>query len=214
VSADKHEPKTQAPVFEVQSYQPPQPWDRHGTPASIDLGDERGKVYGSIFLDLPHEPLPFPCYAVFIDPAHAIIVRSKHMDTADKPKSILSTSSLPPTFRKAERGTRIIWLRPGVTEDSVVQISQENYDNLLAGMSGHVSLVSEINQVVRIGVGIFVKEHSPGSNKSGDEKPINAEEYEKKVGKELQLSDVLHVSGDESWGIVTRDDAWVPVSIR
>jgi hypothetical protein len=166
---------------------------------------------------MPHESLPFPCYAMFIDPAHAIIIRSKHMDAANKPKSILSTSKLSPTFRKAHRDSRIIWIRAGVTEGDYLQISQEDYDNLLAGISGHVSLVSEINQVVRIGVGIFVKDDLLGSDMNSREKPRiwrSVEEYEKEKGEKFQPSEILNVTGDESWGIVTRDDAWVPVSIR
>lgn len=142
-------------------------------------------------------------------------------NNTNKPKPILSTSSLPPSMRKPQRGSRILWLKGG----NHIQISQEEYDQFRSQMLGGVeaSLVSESNHVVRIGVGEFVKHHgsingpgtSSGTVTGGDDKSSGSlADYEKEIGRKVELKDLLHVSGDESWGVVTKDDAWVPVSIR
>lgn len=179
-------------------------------PTVIDFGDERGEVHGTVFLDIPGEPLLSPCYALFLDPANAIIIRSKHTRPgSNEPAAILSTSSLSTSMRKAKPGTRILWLRGG----RVVQVDQAQYDGLLSRMEVQSTLVTESNTVVRIGIGQFVKEHK--SDAGGDDKGESSSNKDPKVAaSDLNLDDVLHVSGDESWGVVTKEDAWVPVSIR
>jgi hypothetical protein len=67
-----------------------------------------------------------------------------------------------------------------------------------------------LSDVIRIGVAAFVINHGKseeGSEADGEDKPITMPEGE------LDLNDVLYVSGAESWGPVTREDPKVWVTI-
>lgn len=206
----------------MKTYQPKGGPERHGVPASIDLDDERGECIGSIHLDIPDETLEFPCYAIFIDPANALIIKSKHSEsyvdppsgrTKQRPKPILSTTGLARSMRKPPRGSTILWVGgdpnhpdPSLRQSKPVQVTQETLEQVMANFKQQVSLVNESNHVMRIGVGSFFKEHNP------EGKP--ADKYDPKIHGELTPDKLKYVGGDDSWGVVTRDDAVIPVQIR
>ncbi|OTA97778.1 hypothetical protein M434DRAFT_194620 [Hypoxylon sp. CO27-5] len=154
----------QGPIFEVRPHVPKKRWDRHGIPVEIDLEDDRGIATGALHLDVPDESISYPCYALFLDPSKALILRTKDLE----PK------------RNADD-----------TEDPNDLVSKP--------------IPTSLFNVVRIGVGVFVK----ASKENPDEKPGEEKEPEQwdeaKHGK-LTLDKILHVSGDGSWGPITTDD--------
>ncbi|KAH8585889.1 hypothetical protein B0O99DRAFT_696022 [Bisporella sp. PMI_857] len=53
----------------------PKAWTHHGVPVEIQFEDKRATSVGKLlFLDYPDEELKFPCYALFLDPAHALML--------------------------------------------------------------------------------------------------------------------------------------------
>lgn len=99
----------------VKPYRSRRSWRRHGIPITIALDYERGNWHGEVYLDIPEKQIPFPCYALFLDPANAIIVQSKHFepfkDSQDirgtqklVPRNIFCTHDLHPSRRKTPEG--------------------------------------------------------------------------------------------------------------
>lgn len=199
----------------------------------IDLGDERGRCVGAVHCDFPDEPLTFPCYALFLDPGNALIIRSKslerHADDQDGmsqsrlvPKRILSTGDLHPSMRRTPKGGVIVWLRNDKMPDKPrhVQVSDEEFrlfKNRVGGKEGwENSLINESNHVIRFGVGVFIKEPKELADegvKADSAGESSSRLYDPKVDGKLTLENVLHVKGDESWGEVTNEDAKIPVAI-
>ena len=195
----------------------------------IDLGDERGTCVGAVHCDLEDEPLEFPCYALFLDPANALIIKSQHREPCkdDKdnahedrlvPKRILCTTDLGTRKSRTPQESVIVWLRtdrPGVSGD-IVQISTDEFERL-ARQSGAMegwenSFIDKSQYVIRIGIGVFVKGGGkPDDNGAG--KGDSTRSYDPKVHGKLKLEDVLHVEGDQSWGVVTKHDTKIPVAI-
>lgn len=215
----------EAPVFEVKKYVPNEEWGFHGIPAYIDLDDDRGRIFGTIHLDIPQEELPETCYAVFLDPSNVIIVRSMHSShgTPLKPNRILCTTDLSPYFRKAPSDNTIVWLKDG----KVVQVTRETFQEIAESQQEPVSLVNEVNEVVRLGVGSFFKaQHLDNDFKESTHVPpppktdpkgwvrgktkVNGEE----VSIPFDPKDVASVAPDQSWGVITKEDARVPISIH
>jgi hypothetical protein len=164
---------------------------------TIDLEDERGVCCGEIHADFPDEPLAFPCWAVFLDPAYAIIVRGRMTDYQS-------------VFGPSERGATD---KPLTTADVNRSIRQN------PALKGHG--FKSIASAVRTGLGVFVK-NSPG--KKGGEaenEDENEDENERKeprkwdeaVDGKLTLDKILHVKGDESWGPITKEDPRVLLRI-
>jgi hypothetical protein len=101
----------------VKPYRSRRSWRRHGIPITIDLDDERGNWHGEVYLDIPEKQIPFPCYALFLDPANAIIVqanissRSRIARTSEVhrlvPRNIFCTHDLNPNRRKTPEGGTI-----------------------------------------------------------------------------------------------------------
>mgnify|MGYP005988541835 CR=1 FL=1 len=209
---------------------PNKEWPHHGIPAYIDLDDKRGRVFGTVFPDILQEQLPENCYAVFLDPANAIIVRSRQCSDGElsAPNRILCTTDLSPNFRKSPRDHIIVWL----DGDRVIQVDRANYQKIVDSHQGPTTLVAESSHVVRLGVGSFFEDKSldndfetksiPNPPKS---KPVRPDGNNATLsgtvridGKEKQIAfnpeDVKKVTGDQSWGVITKDDTRVPVSIR
>lgn len=204
-------------------------WALHGIPVYIDLDYERGRVFGTIHLDIPQEGLPEVCYAAFLDPSNAIIVRSVNFDssTQPKPKQIFCTTDLDPQWRKAPGDHTIVWLSDGVA----VQVDRDNFRKVVELQQEPASLVHDVNHVVRLGIGSFVKtEHgfkeqpkkmqksqlgrSDPPNDSGCMISGFMEIDGKEVQVEFEAGSLMSVSHEDSWGVITRDDARVPISIR
>lgn len=208
----------QGPIFEVRPYRPQRKWDRHGVPVAINLGDERGECIGEVHLDLPDAPMEFPCFALFLDPANALIIRARDNEEQPDgqsrprrsvPRHILCTTDL--AIRKPPRGSTILWVGgksnpdPAKRTPTPVQVMPEEFAKFTASLTQEVSLVNKNNHVVRIGVGSFFQDSWYQS-----QQPVaSAKESEK-----LKFEDVRHVEGGDSWGVVTKDDAAIPVQIR
>jgi hypothetical protein len=121
----------QGPIFEIMLHEPKKAWERHGVPVSINFKDDRGKSIGALHLDFPNDPLQFPCYALFLDPANALIIRSKEFepfrDDPGKgypekpvPKSVLSTEVVQ---QNIEKHPQLIFLSPWL--DSSTEVSSQ-----------------------------------------------------------------------------------------
>jgi hypothetical protein len=185
----------------------------HGTPVYIDLDDGRGRILGTVHLDIPQGGLPEPCYAVFLDPANAIIVRSLYAETSaaapsDKPKRIFCSANVGQAWKKAPSGSKLIWVSPGIAPDNILQVSPDEFSRLLKSMPDEpVSFVNEMNHVERIGVGTFV-----------DDKMLHNDfEESPAIDGDLVHFDpksVVSVGTGESWGVISLDDVRIPVSIR
>lgn len=187
-------------------------------------------MFGTILPDIPQEQLPENCYAVFLDPSNAIIVRSTQCSDGElsTPNRILCTTDLSPNFRKPPGDHTIVWL----DDDQAIQVDRINYQKLVDTYQGPATLVAEINHVVRLGVGSFFDDKSldndfeakpipnPPKSKSvqSDESNPTLSGTVKLNGKEEQIAfnpeDVKQITGDQSWGVITKADARVPVSIR
>ena len=168
---------------------------------------------------MPDAPMEFPCFALFIDPANALIIRAiedeERADAQFRPRRsvsrrILCTTDLAREMRKPPRGSTILWVGgennpdPAKRTPKPVQVTAETFDKVTANFTQQVSLINKSNHVVRIGVGTFFKD-----NAYEGERPVA-----KAKGEKLTLEDIRHVQGDESWGVITRDDAAIPVQIR
>lgn len=140
---------------------------------------------------MPNEELKFPCYAIFLDPAYAILVRSngqiskvikKHMSLA-KLREIVDDGRILDT--------------PGVRA------------SIAKGIQGGVFKC--YFDVERIGVAMFVKNlHELGE----DGFPIEKEDKEPEPLPEGEKIDrKFIVYGEESWGPVKTEDprVWVTV---
>ena len=142
---------------------------------------------------MPDEPPQFPCYALFLDPANALIIKGKDLcpyrdgkgnEYPEKlvPKGILTTEDINRNIRENPK------LKNGVYK--------------------------AINDAVRIGVGAFVKNFGkPGRREEEDVETKPPRKWDPQVDGELKLEDTLHVIGDESWGPVTKEDQRVWVTI-
>ncbi|MBE3041853.1 hypothetical protein IMZ48_04580, partial [Candidatus Bathyarchaeota archaeon] len=140
------------------------------------------------------EALEYPCYALFLDPANALILtstaRELHRDASGK-----------------EDPERIV--PAGQLTSSLVDFNVARNP----GLRGNV--FQSLHASVRIGVGAFVKgtpkgEAGEGAGPGKDKAP---QAYDPKKHGELKLENILHVSGDESWGPVTDKDSKVRMAI-
>lgn len=219
-----------APVYEVQPYEPKQPWEWHGIPVKIDLGDERGVCAGSIHPDMPDTPLEFPCYALFLDPAKALIIRGKDLEPARGkngepdpskliPKAIMTTEDINRNYAEPPKGDQWVWLKgdenspdPEARKPREVLVPEEENRKLWNWRKEKMkNMVHQaVNEAVRIGLGDFVK-----SKVEDLEKERVRIAYDPKEHGDVQnlAQNTLQVAGRQSWGPVTGDDpkVWVKV---
>ncbi|KAI0122348.1 hypothetical protein F4814DRAFT_458022 [Daldinia grandis] len=178
--------------YEVKPQTPNKRWDRHSFPVEIDLEDGRGISAGSLHLDVPEEPISYPCYALFLGPPKALILRSNKLEA-----------------RRNEDGTK----EPNTLVSKSVLTTLDVNRNITEHLETKDFVFQALRQGVRIGVGVFLKE--PRKNKH---QPENEEEKEPEIwdgakqGK-LTLDKILHVEGDQSWGPVTKDDRQIWIAI-
>lgn len=214
------------PIYEIKPHSSSEPWDRHGILVAVDLADQRGVCTGTVHLDMPDEALQFPCYALFLDPANALIIKGKDVEPYrdDKgnedpqrliPRKIMTTEDINRSNREMPKGNITIWLpgdktskdpvkrapRPRVIPEGVYRKLRE-----IGKAEGRSLLHKSINDAVRIGVGQFVKNY-------GDSAVRESRPYNHELDGPLTLDNVLSVQGDESWGPVTRNDPIVWVTI-
>ncbi|KAI1375783.1 HET-domain-containing protein [Hypoxylon crocopeplum] len=180
----------QGPIYEVRSYVPKKRWDRHGIPVEIDLEDNRGISTGALHLDLPDEPVSYPCYALFLDPSKALILRTKELEPKRNKDGIEDSNNLVS--------------KPVLTTSDVNRNIAQN-----PKMKGFT--FQALFEVVRIGVGVFVKATKDNLDEAGNEK--EPEPWDEEKHGKLTLDKLQHVSGDGSWGPITKDDSKVWVTI-
>lgn len=179
----------QGPVYEVKPHDPKR-WDRHGIPVEIDLEDDRGISIGALHLDLPSEPISYPYYALFLDPSKALILQSKELE----PKRNIDGTDVTDTLAS----------KPILTTCDINRNVAQNPQ-----MKDYT--FKAILDAVRVGVGVFVKADKKSLDPRGEEK--EPEPWDEAKDGKLTLDKILHVSGDESWGPITKEDAKVWVSI-
>lgn len=219
----------QAPVYEVQPYEPKQPWPWHGIPVKIDLGDERGVCAGSVHLDMPDEPLQFPCFALFLDPAKALIIKGKDLEPAHDlnrnegqsklvPQRILTTADVNRNYRESPKGEQTIWIKgdetspdPEAREPREVIVSEEVNRRIWEDRRERMKQMTyqSTNDAVRIGLGEFVKT----TIEELERKPPPPIAHDLATHGELNLGRVLHAAGDQSWGPITSEDAQIWVKL-
>jgi hypothetical protein len=179
----------QAPIYEVRPHTPKKAWNRHGIPVSIDLEDNRGVCLGEIHPDLPDEPLEFPCYAVFLDPAHALIVTP----IKSEPHSCIDST-----------GNNV--------SNTILTTSEANHfireDPRIKGWN-----FKAIVDAVRVGLGVFTKNAEGLAAGAEDEQEQEPRMWDPEVDGELTPDMVMHVTGDESWGPVKKEDQWVWITV-
>ena len=174
---------------------------------------------------MPDEALQFPCYALFLDPANALIIKGKDVEPYRDgkgnedpqrlmPKKILTTEDINRSNREMPKGDITIWLPgdrmskdPAKRTPQPLVIPEDEYRELLkiGKATGRSLLHKSINDAVRIGIGQFEKNHGVSGVK--ESRPYNRE-----LDGPLTLEKVS-IPGDESWGPVTRNDPIVWVTI-
>ena len=81
---------------------------------------------------------------------------------------------------------------------------------------GNNSLVNEVNHVTRIGIGTLVRRSNA---KTEDEVEEMEGDTNSLIVRDLAMhsepdpTEVMRVEGDESWGLMTKEDVKVPVTI-
>ena len=175
---------------------------------------------------MPDEALQFPCYALFLDPANALIIKGKDVEPYrdDKgnedpqrliPKKIMTTEDINRSNREMPKGDITIWLPGDKTSKDPAKraprplvIPEGEYRVLrrIGKAEGRSLLHKSINDAVRIGVGQFVGNYV-------DSAVREPRLYNRELDGPLTLDNVLSVQGHESWGPVTRNDPIVWVTI-
>ena len=153
----------------------------------IEFNDERRLCERVVNLDIPDEPLPLPCCALFLDAAHTIIIKTDERRTA-------ANEELKGTPREEFSGGIL------TTEDIKQNVTQ---------VRGLQDALSRAIHVTRIGMGEFVKNIGELRGMESDRGLTPPYVYDSKVdGKQREG---LHTVGDESWGPVREDDPkmWV-----
>ncbi|KAI0850272.1 HET-domain-containing protein [Daldinia vernicosa] len=182
----------EGPIYEVKPHTPKKRWDRHGIPVEIDLEDDRGISAGSLHLDVPEESISYPCYALFLDPSKALILRTNELEA-----------------KRNEDGTN--------DPDTLVSkpvLTTPDVNRNIAEYSETKNLVFQaLYQVVRIGVGVFVKEPMKNKDQLENQEEKEPELWDEAKQGKLTLDKILHVAGDQSWGPVTKDDPKIWVTI-
>lgn len=183
---------------------------KHGVRVYIDLGDDRHKSTGWAYPDLTSPTsLQYPCYALFLDPEHAILVRS-----TGRVSDVISRNRPLPKggYRESDRLLDSLECR---------RLQQEN-------PTLKRQIMKPIFDAERIGLAKFVKGTEPfgedGFSLDADDERIDKyegvpEKAEASTSaeaepnlKKLSLDDVEYVS-DGSWGPVNKDDpkVWLTV---
>lgn len=191
------------------------------------MGDERGFSTGAVHLDMPNEPLTFPCYALFLDPAHALIIKGVEPQERQirsslgvkflPSKTIMTTTDVNRRKIEMPTGNVTVWL-PGdsSSKDPTKRAPQPTVTTpdvfrelwKMGEADGRTLLHKSDVDAVRIGLGEFVKHDGDPFVK----KPPPMK-YDRERDGPLTFDKIRSVAGDESWGPVTENDpiVWVTV---
>lgn len=158
----------------------------------IDLEDDRGMSAGSLHLDVPEESISYPCYALFLDPSKALILRTNELEA-----------------KRNEDGTK----DPNTLVSKPVLTAPDVNHNIAEHPETKTFVFQAMYQVVRIGVGVFIKEPTKNKEQLENEEEKEPEMWDEAKQGKLTLDKILHVEGDQSWGPVTKDDPQIWVTI-
>ena len=180
----------QGPVYEIFPYKP-KVWNHHGIPVEIRFEDGRPPSDGNLYLDYPDEELKFPCYALFLDPAHALVLRTRRgrpaIDAGDVPRSV-------DHLLKEDVSDQL------VTSNSALRSQKED-----PRRKGWV--FQAIANTERIGLASFIKRYKnvPREVQDGESPEIQE--------GDLKWDDIDAVSSKDSWGPITKEDPAIRVTV-
>lgn len=180
----------QGPVYEIQPYSP-KVWNHHGIPVEIRFEDDRPPSDGKLYLDDPASELKFPCYALFLDPAYALVLRTRRgrpaIDNGDIPRSADHL------------------LKDDVSEQLVT--SNDALRSVKEDPRRKGWVFQAIANTERIGLASFAKGYKDVPREAQDREPADV-----KPG-EVKWDDIQKVSREESWGPITKDDPAIRVTV-
>lgn len=187
------------PLYEVFPFAGTSSFVKHGVPVHIDLGDERSKSIGTAYPDSgKNDTLQYPCYAAFLDPANAILLRS----IGRVSKVIAATS---PPSEETLRTHRSELLNSALLRE----MAQEEPSLLKDRIS------KPLFDVERVGFAEFVRSSGPRDDDGfplDDTDPrLPKPETVDKADFDPDQVELRH--GNESWGPVTKDDPRVWLTI-
>ncbi len=136
-------------MFEIRLHKPREEWKHHGIPVEIQFEDsERPDSIGVLYLDLPSKTLQFPCYALFIDPANALILSACPTSATVLGKFPGDDLTRLPLFTSEDAQTVIQGLPKVIGQNYAVDFKLETIAN-----------------IKRVGVASFVKGFEPDPKK-------------------------------------------------
>lgn len=148
---------------------------------------------GSFYPDIPEDPILFPCYALFFDPAKALVIRSKDLterrgnDTSDSatnkpvPRNILTTEQVRPLPQPEREG--FVW-----------------------GWECQID-------TVRIGIAEFVIAGGGPGEEELEEEDRTPRAWDPEVDGEPTLDKFIYRLSDETWGPVVEEQPRICVTI-
>jgi hypothetical protein len=178
----------QGAIFEIFPHEPKKEWKRHGIPVEIrfDPDDDRETSIGALFLDLADEPLPSPYFALFLDSGNALVLRTRHGRPVIAPGEIPGYSAT------------------GVDDLDVIVTSSDVLRQTKTRPETKDWVFQAFANTERIGVASF--DGIPQrKDEAKDDSPIDLDK--------LTLDDIVSVPAKESWGLVTKEDPKVRVTI-
>jgi hypothetical protein len=139
-------------VFEIRPHKPKEEWKQHGIPVEIRFEEsERPDSIGALYLDLPSRPLQFPCYALFIDPANALVLSACPTSATALGKFSGDDLIRLPLFTSEDARIHFQGFPKAIGRNYAVDFKLETFAN-----------------IKRIGVASFVKGFEPDPKKVGE----------------------------------------------
>jgi hypothetical protein len=166
-------------------------WDKRGIPVEIRFQDDRANSVGDLYLDFPSEPLKFPCYALFLDPENALVLRTR------PGRPFIEEGEIP--------GNIDHLLSSGICQQLMTSNEILDEQNKNPEIKGWV--YRAIPNTERIGIASFIKGYKdvPGKMEPEEEPPIrDSDEIEGKI---------MMMSNEDSWGPITKEDPRIRVTI-
>lgn len=187
------------PLYEVFPFAGTSSFIKHGVPVHINLGDERGKSIGTAYPDSgKKDALQYPCYAAFLDPANAILVRS-----TGRVSKVIAATSTPSEDTIRNHGGELL-------NSALLCETAKKEASLLKDR-----ISKPLFNVERVGFAEFVRSSGVCDDDGfpfGDTHPRRLKP-ERVNNAEFVPSKVELRHGNESWGPVTKDDPRVWLTI-
>ncbi|CZR60751.1 uncharacterized protein PAC_10647 [Phialocephala subalpina] len=180
----------EGPVYEIFPYQP-KVWNHHGIPVEIRFEDDRPTSDGKLYLDYPDEELKFPCYALFLDAAYALVLRTRPgrpaIEEGDLPGRV-------DHLLKEPISTEL------VTSNHALRSQKEDPRQ-------KIWVFQAVANTERIGLASFLRGYKNVPREAQDMEPPKKEEGS------IKWEDVQKGTRETSWGPITKDDPAVRVTV-